>query len=289
MNSRESNSLAASRRSQSVIWRCTSGSDVRRRSGRGEKGRRGRPERARSCRCSPLLPHQETVRQHHGHRMAVEARPQSALVLVPAQQPLGLLMILLHPVPPMGVLHQPLQRHIRPEVAPIVPPLAIGGILADQPARSASPRRGHPPGAEGDELGRASSPGSPPATSPSATTAPAGPRSAHRPAGTPRRAARADGEVGSGRRPRSAVGVSPGRPGSWGYRRSRHRRSRRPTARPRTGPGPANPRRSAAWSGRRPPRGPWPCGGGRHPRPRARADRAGWRPARRSSARHNGN
>jgi uncharacterized protein (DUF1800 family) len=51
MNSRESHSLAASRRSQSVIWRCTSGSDVRRRSGRGEKGRRGRPERALSCRC----------------------------------------------------------------------------------------------------------------------------------------------------------------------------------------------------------------------------------------------
>src|SRR5437588_33721 len=101
---------------------------------------------------SPLLPHQETVRQHHRHRMAVEARPQSALILVPAQQPFGLLMILLHPMPPMGVFHQPLQRHIRPEVAPIVPPLAIGGILADQPTRLSSPRRGHPPGAQGDEL-----------------------------------------------------------------------------------------------------------------------------------------
>src|SRR3954470_23472250 len=87
----------------------------------------------------PLLPHQETVRQHHRHRMAVEARPQSTLILVPAQQPLGLLMILLHPVPPMGVFHQPLQRHIRPEVAPIVPSLAIRGVLADQPARFAAP------------------------------------------------------------------------------------------------------------------------------------------------------
>src|SRR3954452_23832761 len=94
---------------------------------------------------SPLLPHQEAVRQHHGYRMAVEARPQPALVLVPAQQPLGLLMILLHPVPPMGVFHQPHQRHSRPEVAPVVSPLAIGVILADQPARSPSPRRGHPP------------------------------------------------------------------------------------------------------------------------------------------------
>src|SRR5215510_4116361 len=101
---------------------------------------------------SPLLPHQETVRQHHGHRRAVEARPQSALILVPAQQPLGLLMILLHPMPPMGVFHQPLQRHIRPEVAPREPPLAIGGILADQPARFSLPRRGHPPDPQGDEL-----------------------------------------------------------------------------------------------------------------------------------------
>src|SRR3954462_10874411 len=46
----------------------------------------------------PLLPHQEAVRQHHRHRMAMEARPQPALILVPAQQPLGLLMIPLHPM-----------------------------------------------------------------------------------------------------------------------------------------------------------------------------------------------
>src|SRR3954467_13700833 len=101
---------------------------------------------------SPLVPHQEAVRQHDGHRMAVEARPQPALVLVPPQQPLGLLMILLHPVPPMGVFHQPLKRHVRPESAPVVPPLAIGGVLTDQPAHLAAPRRGHPPGPQGDEL-----------------------------------------------------------------------------------------------------------------------------------------
>src|SRR5947209_19715836 len=84
--------------------------------------------------------------------MPVEARPESALVLVPAQQALGLLMISFHPVSPMGVLHQPLQGQIRPEVAPVIPSLAIGGILADQPARSSPPRRGHPPDPPGDEL-----------------------------------------------------------------------------------------------------------------------------------------
>src|SRR5262249_3856152 len=89
--------------------------------------------------------HQEAVGQHHAHRMAVEARPQPALVLVPAQEPLGLLMVLLHPVPPVRVFDQALQGYIRPEVAPVVPALAIGGILADQPARSPSPPTPQPP------------------------------------------------------------------------------------------------------------------------------------------------
>src|SRR5271157_882532 len=91
----------------------------------------------------PLLPDQKTVRQHHTHRVPVKARPQPSLVLVPAQQTFGLLVILLHPVPTVRVLHHPLQRHLRTEVAPVVPPLAVGGILTDQPARTTTPRRRH--------------------------------------------------------------------------------------------------------------------------------------------------
>ena len=140
MNSRDSNSLAASSRSQSQIWRCTSGSDTRRRSGRGGKSP-PRSSRAGSLLpLLPLLPDQEAVRQHHAHRVPVEARPQPALILVPAQQPLGLLVVLLHPVPPVRVLHHPLQRHLRPEVAPVVPPLAV----ARRPPRSASPHDAAP-------------------------------------------------------------------------------------------------------------------------------------------------
>src|SRR6516165_2341168 len=60
-------------------------------------------------------------------------------------------MILLHPVPPMGIFYQALQGRTRPEVAPIVAPLAVGAILADQPAGSPLPRRVHPPGPQGDE------------------------------------------------------------------------------------------------------------------------------------------
>jgi hypothetical protein len=151
MSSRDSNSLAASRRSQSQTWRCTSGSDTRRRSGRGGKSPPRAP-RAGSLRPPlPLLPDQEAVRQQDGHGVPVKARPQPALILIPAQQSLGLLVILLHPVPPVCVLHQPLQRHLRTKGAPGVPPLAIRGILPDQPTRPTPPRRRHPPAAQRDE------------------------------------------------------------------------------------------------------------------------------------------
>src|SRR5437899_2647745 len=93
----------------------------------------------------PLAPDQKTVRQHHTHRMPVEARPQPPLILVPAQQTLGFLVILLHPMPTVRVLHHPLQRHLRTEVAPVIPPFAVGSILTDQPARTTMPRRGHAP------------------------------------------------------------------------------------------------------------------------------------------------
>src|SRR4051812_46849720 len=59
-------------------------------------------------------------------------RPEPALVLVPTQQLLGLLMISLDPVPPVRVLHHPLQGDVRAEVAPVVPPLTVRGVLADQ-------------------------------------------------------------------------------------------------------------------------------------------------------------
>src|SRR5271165_4887706 len=151
MSSRNTASLTASWRSQSQICRWISGSVLRRRSARGGKSP---PRSARAGSLLPLLPflpHQEAVGQHHRHRMPVEASPPSALVLVPAQEPLGLLVVLLHPVPPMRVLHHRLQRHPRPEVAPVIPTLAIGRLLPDQPTETATARRRRPPAADGDE------------------------------------------------------------------------------------------------------------------------------------------
>src|SRR5207302_6518441 len=145
INSRDSHSLAASRRSQSLICRCTAGSGRRRRSGRGGKSPPRTSRAGSRLSLMPLLPDQKTVRQHHAHRMAVEARPVPALVLVPPEQFLGFLMKLLHPVPSVGILDQVFQERLGSEVAPVVPPLAVGGVLADQPARPTTARRGHPP------------------------------------------------------------------------------------------------------------------------------------------------
>ena len=102
----------------------------------------------------PLLPDQKTVRQHHTHRVPVKARPQPPLILVPAQQTFGLFVILLHPMPTVRVLHHPLQPYLRTEVAPVVPPLAVGGILTDQPARTTMPRGRHAPATQRDKAPR---------------------------------------------------------------------------------------------------------------------------------------
>src|SRR3954467_3416304 len=151
MNSRNTSSLAASWRNQSQIRRCTAGRATRRRSARGGKSP-PRSSRAGSLLSfAPFLPHQEAVGQHHADRVAVEAMPSPPLVLVPAQEPLGLLVVLLHPVPPVCVLHHRFQRHPGAEVAPVVPPLAVGGILTNQPAQSASARPGLPPAADSDK------------------------------------------------------------------------------------------------------------------------------------------
>src|SRR5262249_1792315 len=139
-------SRAASSRSQSTMRRCTSGKGSRLRSGRG--GKRPALPAAPACplSLSPLRPHQEALPQHHRPSGPVEPLPQPTLVLVPAQQPLGLLVVLLHPVPPVSILHQLVQGRLRTEVAPVV--LALAGraqrLLADQPARLAPAVGQHP-------------------------------------------------------------------------------------------------------------------------------------------------
>src|SRR5204863_8559326 len=70
---------------------------------------------------------------------------------VPAQQLLRFLMILLHPVPPVGILHHLLQRRARAEVAPEVAPLPVAAILPDQPADLPRAVRPHPPAADRHE------------------------------------------------------------------------------------------------------------------------------------------
>src|SRR2546428_13634057 len=87
--------------------------------------------------------------------MPVKARPQPALILVPAQFLFGLLMQWLDGVPAMGVVDQLLQRGRSRQVAPII--LVFLGLptrrsLSQQPADMGFALRRDPPGAHGPEL-----------------------------------------------------------------------------------------------------------------------------------------
>src|SRR5512138_913882 len=140
MNSLVPDSRIASRHSQSTTRRCTSGSDTRRRSGRGGKRQAWSTTPALLLPLLPLLSDQEAVNPHHTDRMPMESGPQPPLVLVPAQQALGLLVVPLHPVPPVRVLDHRRQRLLRPEVTPVIlrlPGLTAPRSLPDQPAEPA--------------------------------------------------------------------------------------------------------------------------------------------------------
>src|SRR5512147_314229 len=66
----------------------------------------------------------------------MKARPQATLVLIPAQFTLGFFVILLHPVPPMGIFHQRAQWRAWWKIAPEVFPVASGtacGTLSHEP------------------------------------------------------------------------------------------------------------------------------------------------------------
>src|SRR6516225_7781646 len=151
MPSRSQNVRIASRRNHSLMRRCTSGNGTRRRSRRGGKRPPWPTTQAFVLPLLPLLPDQKTVRQHHTHRMSVETRPQAALILVPTQQTLGLLVILFHPVTTVRILHHLRQGHAWTEVAPVVTPFAVPTILAYQPADPPLAVRPHPPATHGHE------------------------------------------------------------------------------------------------------------------------------------------
>src|SRR5262249_57385689 len=141
-------------RGQRQTRRWNSGRDRRLRSGRGGKSPAGPPPQGHLLPLLPLLLDQEAVGQHHQDAVAVEPRPQPPLVLVPAQEPLGLLVELLHPGTPVGVLHHLLQRHLGPEVAPVVLPLLLPRPrrpLPYQPAPQPLALGGHPPAPQRDE------------------------------------------------------------------------------------------------------------------------------------------
>src|SRR5919109_2669965 len=142
-------------RSHRATSRWTAGSGSRHRSGRGGKWMAGAPPATRGSTLAQLQPEQKAVRQHHSSSMAVETRPQPALVLIPAQLTFGLFMELFDRIATMGIACQLFPRGCRRQVAPVVFPflgLPARGPLAQQPAHMPLPVAGHPPAAHRHKL-----------------------------------------------------------------------------------------------------------------------------------------
>jgi hypothetical protein len=137
-------------RSQLAPSRCTAGRVLRRRSGRGGKRGAGTPTACLLVPLAQLQPDQNAGGQHHGDRLAVNAQPQSALVLVPAQLPCGLPMARRDRLPPMGIAGQLCQGGRRRQMAPRVRPFCrrpAHRALPQPPAPMPWPLARHPPAA----------------------------------------------------------------------------------------------------------------------------------------------
>src|SRR5262245_34487672 len=124
-------------RNQRATSRCTAGSVCLRDGGRGGK-------RATSATLPGVMvpflqaqPDQKAVCQQDGHGMPMKPHPQAALILIPAQLALGLLMKLLDGMAPMSIAGQRIEGRVRRQVAPEILPLLglpLGRTLPDQPA-----------------------------------------------------------------------------------------------------------------------------------------------------------
>ncbi len=113
---------------QSIAWcrshratsRWTAGSARRQRSGRGGKRVAWATPFGMAMALPQLQPEQKAQGQPHRHRMPVKARPQPALILIPAPCLFGLLMELLDGIPALGIIHQLLQggrgRQVTPRI-----------------------------------------------------------------------------------------------------------------------------------------------------------------------------
>src|SRR3974377_1738994 len=96
-----------------TTWRWIAASDWRRRSRRGGKEAAWAPSPPHAPPFAQFEPDQETVGQHDQRGVTMEAMPQSALILIPAQQTLRFFMKLFDPVRAMGVLHHGHRRRAR--------------------------------------------------------------------------------------------------------------------------------------------------------------------------------
>src|SRR5262244_4196049 len=155
MRSNSINSRMAAQRSHSLTRRWTSGRGTRRRSGRGGKSGPRPSAHFSLLSLPPFQPDQKAVAQHHCDRVSMKPIPAPPLILIPAQFRFRFLMILLHPVAPMGILDQHGQRGVRREVTPEIFPISVlapSGALPHQPADVAGALAIHSPAAQREKL-----------------------------------------------------------------------------------------------------------------------------------------
>src|SRR6516165_7741581 len=149
------NSRMAAQRSHSLTRRWSSGSGIRRRSGRGGKSGPWPSAHFALLALAHFQPHQKTIAQHYGDGVAMKAIPAPSLILIPAQFGFGFLMILLDPVAAVRILDHHGQRRRGREVTPAILPVALlaaAGALPEQPPNMTGAIAIHPPAAQREKL-----------------------------------------------------------------------------------------------------------------------------------------
>jgi hypothetical protein len=140
------NSRMAAQRNHSLTRRWTSGSGVRRRSGRGGKNRPWTSAHYALLPLAPFQPDQKTIAQHHHNGVPMKTIPASFSLLHDTAPPSGYDGHT-RPAQPGGI-----RGEITPVVFP-VPVLAPAGALPHQPAYMAGAIAIDPPAAQRHKLG----------------------------------------------------------------------------------------------------------------------------------------
>jgi hypothetical protein len=111
---------------------------------------------AAPCTMRPhFQPDQKAIGQHDCHHMPMKTRPQTPLIVIPTQFPVGFFMELLYRIAPMGIADQLVAHGRGRQVTSVILPvlrLTTAGPFPQQPADMSLAVAGDPPAAHGHKL-----------------------------------------------------------------------------------------------------------------------------------------